>query len=196
MVERLYDVLLPSVLLVWALFARTDARMLVACIVAFLVLSVGAHRLVVGTAARVYAWLTNRLAARRGDPPSQDTEDLVAPELLGPRAALTVVLASLGRYLGMWIYCVGVAQSIGLDIGVLEILAVTPLAQLSALMGFTPGGLGIQEVGWAGGLQLVGVGSAAIVVFIVAQRASFIASFAVLTVLAYPFRGRVQQGES
>ena len=107
--------------------------------------------------------------------------------------AVTVVLASLGRYLGMWIYCLGVARTVGIDITSLAMLAATPLAQLSSLLGFTPGGLGIQEVGWAAGLRLIGLASAPIVVFILAQRLAFIASFGALSVFSFPFRGKKAQ---
>jgi uncharacterized protein (TIRG00374 family) len=62
------------------------------------------------------------------------------------------------------------ASALGLSISPALIFLGTPLGQLSYLVAFTPGGLGIFELGWFGILKWGGVASADSVLFVFGQR--------------------------
>ena len=177
-VERVHDMLLPACLLPWALLWRHEPWLLGAVVLAFFVVGTLAHPYIVRGALWAYARLRRR-------------EDFELPDarLLSRRAGAAVALASVLRYAGMSLHVFGAALVVGVALAPLEVVAVSPPAQLSLPLGFTPGALGVQEVGWAAGLKIVGLGTTAIALFLLAQRAAFIASFAVLTLLSWPWRG-------
>lgn len=177
-VERMHDVLLPACLLPWAIWWRDSLPALMGVVVGFACFATVAHGPLVRLGIATYARL------RRKD-------DFVLPDarLLSPRAGAAVTAASLGRYLGLSIHVFGAAMAVGIALNLIEVVAVSPPAQLSSLIGFTPGALGIQEVGWAAGLGIIGKGATAIALFVIAQRALFITSFAALTGMTWPWRG-------
>jgi len=62
-----------------------------------------------------------------------------------------------------------------------------PICQLSFLIAFTPGGLGIFEAGWFAVLILGGIAAAEASIFVVGQRILLMLSIAILTVLTQIF---------
>src|SRR5690606_39020067 len=112
--------------------------------------------------------------------------------LYATRTGALVALMSLGRYLGISVHVYGTSVAVGLGLRALDTVAVSPPAQLSVLLGVTPGALGIQELGWAAGLAWLGYGATAITLFMLAQRALYICSFAALSALSWPWRKGAQ----
>lgn len=106
------------------------------------------------------------------------------------RLSAKVAMHSLLRFAFVIIQFWGIAGAVGLTIGWVEMTEATPFAQLAGMIGLTPGGLGMLEVGWAGGLGFVGVDAVAISLFVLAQRAGVIAFFGVLTLLSWPLARR------
>ena len=88
----------------------------------------------------------------------------------GRRATLCIGTWSLAKYAFSCIRLICVAQAFGLEIEPLHFILGLPLAQLSYLLAFTPGGIGIQELGWAVILMLCGVPTPETVTFVVGLR--------------------------
>jgi len=83
------------------------------------------------------------------------------------------------------IYFVSLALSI--EIPLLFIIIALPLIQLSFVFAFTPGGLGISEASWFVLLNLFGISSASIPIFLVGQRILVLVSVLIITLFAFVF---------
>lgn len=182
--ERILDLVLPCVLLGWALAlqqglvtdttAWTSLAIVTAAFVALAIPTLGPMTRV---ALRVRAW-----AARVPDPA------VVVPEVQRALAVRITVL-SLGRWLTVMVQYWGAGAALGVTLPALVLLAAAPLAQLAALVGITPGALGLQEGGWAGALTLLGIAASDIAVFVIATRAAMIVNFAIIAALSWRWRG-------
>ncbi len=175
--ERILDLLLPIVLLGWALawhlLHPSDAvawTSVVALLLVFGLLAVPLLRPLARTAVRVYAWLRSR----RSPMP-----DVPVPEL-ERGLAVRVSGLSIARHVLVLVQYWGAGAGLGVALPALVLVAGAPLAQLAGLVGITPGALGIQEGGWAGALGVLGVPAAEIVVFVLATRVAMIVNFALL----------------
>jgi uncharacterized protein (TIRG00374 family) len=199
--ERMLDLVLPLLLLAWALAARYDtlgawvgARpglSLLACALVFLAVAIPLLRPGVRVALRVYLAVRLRLDRRRRAEVEADAmSPLDAMPQVDTRLSAMVATHSLLRFAFVIVQFWGIAGAVGLTIGWVEMTQATPFAQLAGMIGLTPGGLGILEVGWAGGLGFIGLGAVAISLFVLAQRAGVIAFFAVLTLLSWPLARR------
>ena len=180
--ERIFDLVLPVMMLAWALAAwRAAAPALAGFVAVCLVFAALAAALFVPLtrlALRILAAL-RRLRAR----------DAAAPALVGPPIsrglALRVGLLSLVRYLAVLAQFWAVAAALGVELDPLQIAAATPIGQLAGMIGVTPGALGVQEAGWLGALRWVGLDPLAIGVFVLGQRLVITAYFALLALLSW-----------
>ena len=200
--ERIYDIFLPAVMVVWALAVRSamssaqEAALAFAgvCLVFAAVAAVALWpltRLALAIYRRLRRWRARaRKGARAGD--GDDEGAFVDPlerdsSPISRRDAVLVGLYSLARYLCVVAQFWMVALAIGVQLDFTAIASATPIGQLAAVIGITPGALGIQEVGWAGGLRWVGVDDIAIGLFVISVRVLVTGYFCVLTALSYPF---------
>ena len=101
--------------------------------------------------------------------------------------SLRIALLSVIRFAGVLLQFAAVGAGIGVVLPWLSWVAATPIAQISGMIGITPGGLGVLEAGWWGGLAWVGVAPERIALFLLAQRAALVTFLALLTLLAWPF---------
>ncbi len=194
--ERMLDLVLPLLLLGWALALRYDALgtwvgewpglSLLACALVFLILAIPLLGPSVRVALRLYLAIRLRLDRRR----RIQVEAEVSASLTIPRVDLRlsakVATHSLLRFTFVILQFWGIAGAVGLTITWVEMSQATPFAQLAGMIGLTPGGLGMLEVGWAGGLGFVGVDAVAISLFVLAQRAGVILFFGTLTAMSWP----------
>ncbi len=185
--ERVVDVIFPAITLVWAIVWHQDGGPRAGWQVSLaVVLGVAAVVVVplVRPAARVILWAYGRFARWRGQlfqPP-----EVVVP----PRIAVAVTLLGLGRYLSVLLQFYGIGAAVGAvsDAGV--VASAFPVSQLSAILAITPGGLGIQDAGWAGALAWQAVDETSIAMFVLAVHAGIIVNFGLLSVLTLPLAGR------
>jgi len=179
--ERILDLVLPLVMLGWAIAVAHSDLPLVASLgvvaVAFGVTAVPALRPMV----RGALWIYGKVRRSRAS---------LAPPTVSRRLATEVALLSMARYACV----VGQYWAVGAAVGVLlsaqNILSATPVAQLAGLIGVTPGGLGIQELGWSGALRTLGVGAASTAVFVLAARVLVAINFVLLALISRPLLWR------
>jgi uncharacterized membrane protein YbhN (UPF0104 family) len=198
--ERLFDLVLPVLLLGWALAARYDTLgawvgdwpgiSLLVCALVFLALAIPLLRPSVGVALRVYLAINLGLARWRR---KQVEADARSPEVMpevDARVATKVAVHSVLRFAFVIVQFWGIAGAVGLTISWVEMSAATPFGQLAGMIGLAPGGLGMLELGWAAGLGFVGLDAVTISLFVLAQRAGVIAFFGLLTLLSWPLARR------
>lgn len=192
-IERIFDIVLPVMMLAWAVLAwqgQVDAAaaagsFALVCVL-FAALSVVLLAPLTRLALRIYAAL-RRLRARR----SADAAALAAiaeppaPIPLPRGLALHIGLLSLARYLAVLAQFWTVAIGVGVAMTFFQISAATPLGQLAGMAGFTPGALGIQEAGWLGAFTWVGLDAVAIGLFVLSQRLIITAYFSALSLLSW-----------
>lgn len=188
-VERIFDIVLPLMMLAWAILAwqghadtATAAATFALVCVLFAALSVVLLAPLTALALRVYAALRRLRSRRRPDPAGAPDP---APVRLPRALALRVGLLSLARYLTVLAQFWTVALGIGVGMSFFQIAAATPLGQLAGMAGFTPGALGIQEAGWLGAFTWVGLDAVAIGLFVLSQRLIITAYFGVLSLLSW-----------
>lgn len=203
--ERVLDLVLPLLLLGWALVMRwqllgpavssSPALTLAACALVFLVLATLLLGPSVRVALRAYLFLRLRLGKQRraeveGELAGEASS--VALPRVEPALAAKVALHSLLRFACVIVQFWGMGCAVGLELGWVDMTIATPFAQLAGMVGLTPGGLGMLEVGWAGGLGFVGIDGVGIGLFMLAQRAGVIANFGVLTLISWPLEQRAR----
>ena len=181
--ERILDVVAPVTLLAWAFGVRqygleTRAGILLA----------------VGTATFVglATWLLRPLAALGmrvyGVLRHTDVGELRIELAMG--LSLRVALLSVVRFAGVLLQFAAIGAGIGVALPWLSWVAATPIAQITGMIGITPGGLGVLEAGWWGGLAWVGVEPERVALFLLAQRAALVTFLGLLTLLVWPFARR------
>ncbi len=196
--ERLLDLVLPLLLLVWVLAIRHGflgawvssypAASLLALAGLFLLLAIPLLRPSVRVALRVYLAVRLRLGRRRREEVESSERDEL-PEI-DHRLASRVALHSLLRFAFVIVQFWGIARAVGLELSWVDMTVATPFAQLAGMVGLTPGGLGMLELGWAGGLGWIGADAVAISLFVLAQRVGVIAFFGLLTASSWPLARR------
>jgi uncharacterized protein (TIRG00374 family) len=191
--ERMFDGVLPVVVLVWALAVRGQwlaidpALSLVLAGLGFLAVAIPLLRPGVRVALRAYLAVRLGVAKlRRRQLEAESEAELGATPRVDAKLATKVAVLSLARYATVVVQFYGIAGAVGLDIGWAEMAAATSVAQLAGLLSVTPGGLGILEAGWAGGLGWIGLGAEPISLFVVVQRLGVIVFFGLLSVASFP----------
>ncbi len=187
--ERLFDILLPALMLLWAVvYAQasysdnTTVGLFVGICLVFLVV------------AGISLWPLSQLALaiyRRLRRSSDDSQKIV--DTIKTKTAYLVGLLSLLRYLAVIAQFWLVAQAVGVDVSPLTMAAATPVAQLASAIGITPGALGIQEAGWAGALQWLATPAAAIALFVLSQRVVISGYFLALTLVTRPWMPKLER---
>jgi hypothetical protein len=76
------------------------------------------------------------------------------------------------------------AEAFDLGISPWVFFAVWPMAQLTLVLGVTPGGLGIVDLGWLGLLTAGGIGTTEASTFVIVQRAGLTLAFLFLAAAA------------
>ncbi len=188
-IERILDVLFPMCLLTWS-FAVHDHivdgtaawSLLIGAATVVCLLSIVVIGPIVRVGIRVHSSLARMRSRGFGELPAIDVPVAVATK---------IAVFSVARYVTVVLqcWCWGAAASVMLS--ALTITATTPIAQLAGMIGITPGGLGIQEVGWAGALTWFGLDATSIGVFVLAQRSLFVANFGLLSLLTWGHHVRV-----
>lgn len=183
--ERVFDLVLPLMVGGWALAvasAQLQAHaelLLAATAVAFLMLAVPLLGPLARLALGAYAFVARRRA------------NFEMPELsVSAKVAAQVGALSLARFSAVICQFWAIALGLGLSVGWVDMTAATPLAQITSLLGFTPGSLGFQEGGWAVSLGWIGLAPAAVALFILGQRLIITSCFGVLALLSWPLSRR------
>lgn len=118
------------------------------------------------------------------------TASPMAPVTVSTPIAARVAVLSMLRYAAVVLQFFGMGAAAGIILDAPSILSAAPVAMLTGLIGITPGGLGIQEAGWAGALHWLGHDDATIALFVLATRTLIIANFGLLSLLSLPFSGK------
>lgn len=184
--ERVFDLVLPLVVATWALATfeldlgalHPDLALAVAAL-SFLALAVPLLAPLARIALAVYAVFARRRSGY--EPASVEVSRGVAARVAG---------LSLARFFFVVLQFWAVATAVGVDVGWRSMAAATPLAQITSLMGFTPGSWGFQEIGWALGLGWVDLGPEAIALFVLAQRVAVTSYFGLLSLISWPLARR------
>lgn len=196
--ERIFDLLLPGALLVWAVIVRALAPATWAAALSHTLVCLafaGLAAVILWPLARLglglYRWIARR--RRRPDPLGAAGD---AP--ISRRVAAQVGLLSAARYLMVLGQFWAIAAAIGVPLDFTTIASATPLGQLAGIIGITPGALGIQEAGWAGAFTwLEALDAPTIGLFVLGQRALVLANFSLLSLVSYPWaRAAGQRSEA
>jgi len=187
--ERIFDLVVPAVLVGWAIVARRpgmegyELLLLIAAVVLFVALAVPGLVPLTRAALALYGRFRHE---RAGGLPVGITHAI----------SFQVALLSVLRFAAVLVQFAGIGAGIGLLLPWPDWVAATPVAQLTALFGVTPGGLGVVEVGWWAGLAWVGVDRAAIGLYLIAQRTALIAFLGTLALATWPLARRPAAGAS
>jgi hypothetical protein len=181
--ERLFDLVIPVGLLGWALAVREPAfaghggALLAAATGAFVLLATPGLRPLARAALAVYGRL------KRDD---------LGPLPVGITTWISFQVAVLGvvRVASVLLQFAGIGAGIGVILSWQEWASATPVAQLTALVGITPGGLGVVEAGWWAGLAWVGVERPEIGLFLLTQRLALIGFLGTLALASWPLARR------
>ncbi len=196
MVERLFDLLLPASLIVWALTIRSvepSPTIVAASFAGICLLFALLAALALWPLARLALRLYLGLAGLRGRTVDPATREALETAPISRRVAAQVGALSVLRYVAVLGQFWAVAAAIGVELSFRTIASAMPVGQLAGILGVTPGGLGIQEAGWAGAFRWLGVlDDPSIGLFVLSQRALIFAFFALLALLSWPwFRRRL-----
>ncbi|MEQ1856744.1 MAG: lysylphosphatidylglycerol synthase domain-containing protein [Longimicrobiales bacterium] len=184
--ERIFDLVVPAGLLLWAVavrqfgFADQAVPLLVGATALFLLLATPGLAPLTRLALAIYARF-------KRDP----IDDVVE---VTPWVSFQVALLGVARFAAVLVQFAGIGAGVGLLLSWSDWAAATPVAQLTALVGITPGGLGVVEVGWWGGLAWVGVERPVIALYLLAQRTALIAFLGALALATWPFARRAPEG--
>ncbi|MEE8575066.1 MAG: flippase-like domain-containing protein [Thermodesulfobacteriota bacterium] len=109
----------------------------------------------------------------------------LSPGRLPAKVLLTVFILSFLKFSFMAFRNLLFAMALGLSIPPAILLLGTPISQLTFVLSFTPGGLGIVEAGWLSILLFKGVPESLISVFLVGQRIITIVAVATVFLVAH-----------
>lgn len=182
-VERLLDLLLPIAALGWAV-ASVQGWLPGSPWVSLAILALvflGATIPLLDPMARVVGRAFAKVQRWRGK------QTTVTPLPAPPPLAMRVAVLSLARYAAVVLQYWGTGALAGLSIDALAMSYATPVSQLTAFIGVTPGGIGIQDAGWAGALTWLGHSGPVIAAYILVTRVTIIANFGLLSLLSRPF---------
>jgi uncharacterized protein (TIRG00374 family) len=91
-------------------------------------------------------------------------------EVISPQIMTKAFILTSFKYLALALRAFFIACALNLNISFSIFFLSTSLAQASMILAFTPGGLGINELGWYGALSLLGVKSPQIIPFLISHR--------------------------
>lgn len=119
------------------------------------------------TQGMLHLWFRaqRRQGSERLQPKRNGLWHLTDPELLGKLLTLTTL-----KYAALMIWTLLLVRTLDLSIPPLLIWAGIPIAQLSLVLAFTPGGIGVLEGGWYAVLALAGLPNETISAFLLGQR--------------------------
>ena len=117
--------------------------------------------------------------------PHQDQTEEVRFELLSRRTLTLILALTMLKYGALVLRLFFLVQALDLPISVTTIWAGIPIAQLSLLLAFTPGALGVLEGGWYAVLSVMSVNPDAISAFLIGQRLYWMAFSAVFALVGY-----------
>jgi uncharacterized membrane protein YbhN (UPF0104 family) len=194
--ERVFDLILPLLLVGWALAVHLGAWSELAAAASFAAIVLGfalASTVLLAPltrlALRLYA-AARRLRPGLADDPVPDLPTVPRP------LALEVGLLGLARHLAVTAQFWALAAAVGATLTLFEIAAATPLGLLGGMLGVTPGALGIQEAGWTGALTWLRVDPGAVALFVLTHRLLLTAAFALLALLSWPLARRAKPAQS
>jgi uncharacterized membrane protein YbhN (UPF0104 family) len=185
--ERVLDLVIPLVMIAWAWTIHAGdleaLRWVTLAIVSLALVALAIPLLAPMTrlALGLYARLRR---IRHADAPAPASVTVSTP------IAARVAVLSMLRYGAVVLQFFGMGAAAGIVLDPKSILSAAPVAMLTGLVGVTPGGLGIQEAGWAGALHWLGHEDAAIALFVLATRTLIIVNFGLLSLLSLPFAVR------
>ena len=179
LLERLVDLLLPGVIFAWALLAP-DAYKWTALAVLVVVFAIGIIPLVQPIARLALAGYVKIKRWRGAAVEAEVVEVSRSDRGVGLR------VYSLGRFLTVLLQFVGAGAAAGAALGFDVVLTAFSVQQMSAVVAITPGGLGVQEAGWFGGLRLMDQPEEVITLFILATRVFVVGNFALLSLVTLP----------
>jgi hypothetical protein len=190
--ERVLDLVIPLAMLAWAwAIIAGDLEALRWTTFALVSLALFAVAIpLLAPMTRVALGLYARLRRLR----NRDTAPVSGVVTLSKPLAARVAALSMLRYGTVVLQFFGMGAAAGIVLDARSMLSAAPVAMLSGLVGITPGGLGIQEAGWAGALHWLGHDDATIALFVLATRTLIIVNFGVLSLLSLPFSGRRRRG--
>jgi len=195
-VERLFDLLLPASLVVWALTVRSvdpSPTVVALSFAGICLLFAVLAALILWPLARTALHLYLTISDWRGRTVDPATREALLAAPITRRVAGQVGALSVLRYIAVFGQFWAVAAAIGVELNFRTIASAMPVGQLAGILGVTPGGLGIQEAGWAGAFRWLGVlDDPSIGLFVLSQRALIFAFFAVLTLLSWPWLRRIR----
>jgi hypothetical protein len=186
LLERLVDLLLPAALLVWAWAVHSTGMAMYAWLSLALFAVIFAVGIIPFVEPIAGLALTGYLRLKRWRGVLVEAE----PVAISHATAAWISAHSMGRYAAISLQFFAMGAAAGAFIVPLDILSAMPFGQLSAIVSFTPGGLGIQDAGWTVGLGWLRVDEAVIALFLLAYRAIIIVNFGVLSLLTVPFGSR------
>jgi hypothetical protein len=185
--ERMLDLVIPLAMLGWAWAIHAggfeEIRWATLAIVTLALLALAIPLLAPMTRAALAVYVRLR-RLRHDDAPA------MAPITVSTPIATRVAVLSMLRYATVVLQFFGMGAAAGIILDAPSILSAAPVAMLSGLIGITPGGLGIQEAGWAGALHWLGHDDATIALFVLATLTLSIGNFGLLSLLSLPFSGR------
>ena len=198
--ERSLDAVLPVVLIGWALAVQFEllpidplASLLLACVL-FFALAIPLLRPGIRITLWLYLWLRRQVDRFRGRPIDESARADIEPAVVDLSLSAKVAGFSLLRIATVALQFWGIAFAVGIDLSWQQLVSATAVAQLTGLIGITPGGLGVLEAGWAFGLGWVGVDAIAISIFVLAQRMGVILFFGLLSAISWPVHTRTRHG--
>ncbi len=116
---------------------------------------------------------------------AQGLRDVAATQHFTRREGLVISLMTFLRYGLNAVMFWSISQALALDIDLWTFVLVGSAVQLSLVLAFTPGGLGIMDLGWVGLLALGGVATETVAAFIVGQRAFQYTAFPIMAAVSY-----------
>lgn len=188
LLERLLDLVLPVVMLGWVIVVERTAlseHAWSSLLVLTMVFAVGVVPLI-GPLAKFAIAVYVRLRRWRGAQLEPEPE----PIEITRSTAAWVSAHSLGRYATILLQFFGMGAAAGAITDFGAVLRAFPVQQLSAVIAVTPGGLGIQDIGWAGAFHWLGENDASIALFLLALRVLVPVNFGLLSLLTLPLAGR------
>ena len=186
LLERVLDFALPCTTLVWVLlvvrgpatFAEHRWWWLGDITLVFAIGVIPFIGVIANLLLRMYAWVKNLRGAAL----------ILEPVEVSTRTAAWVAIHSVGRYATVLLQFVGMGAASGAVLKTFAVVGAFSVAQLSALLAITPGGLGIQDFGWAGALEWLGCEEVMITVFVLGYHALMVVNFGLLSLLSLPLR--------
>ncbi len=186
LLERVLDFALPCTTLVWVLlvldgpatFAEHRWVWLIGITLGFSAAMIPFIGWIANVMLRVYAWIKNLRGGTL----------VIEPVEVSTRTAAWVALHSVGRYATVLLQFVGMAGACGAVLKTFAVVGGFSVAQLSALLAITPGGLGIQDAGWAGALTWLGTPKTMYTLFLLGFRALLVVNFGLLSLVSLPLR--------